>query len=179
VVTAHGGDGGGADDGTLTVRAAGPDAFLDVMRVLEGALVDVAPGTVRDALAAGEVCVAEREGTVVGAVVLVDPPAEAPLPDDAAPAADRTPATDARDLGRHVAALAVRRRDRRRGIGHRLLVAAAEGRERLSADCRPEVAGFYEAAGFEVTRRDGRAWGVWTGGGSIGRDRSDRSDRSR
>jgi GNAT superfamily N-acetyltransferase len=173
-VTAHGGHDGEDEDGdeevNLTVRVAGPDAFLDVMRVLEGALVDVGAETVRDALAAGEVCVAERDGTVVGAVVLVDPPAEPPRSSDTDPAPDREVTNDSRGPARHVAALAVRRRDRRRGVGSRLLATVAEERDRLTVDCRPELVGFYEAVGFEVSRRDDRAWGVWTGGDSIDRD---------
>lgn len=104
-------------------------------------------------LAAGDVLVATREGgdggdgdegqdtaRVLGALVL-----------------------EPRERGAHVAAVAVRRRLRDRGVGTALVERAAEREGRLSADFDERVRPFYDSLGFSVrAREDGRFRGVWT-----------------
>lgn len=123
----------------VVVRRATPDDRVAVLRVVEGALLDVDADRVREGIAAGEVLVAVAgTGTVVGALV--------------------------RD-GAHLVAVAVRRGRRRRGIGRALVERALGTTGRLTAAFEPRVRGFYEALGFEVGARpaDGPA-----GGGGVG-----------
>lgn len=118
---------------SLVVRRAGPTDLVTLMRVLDGALVDVDAETVERRAAAGEVLRADDGGRAVGVLV--------------------------RD-GALVRALAVRRDRRGEGVGRALVERAATETARLVADCRPEVKGFYEACGFRVREREGRAYGV-------------------
>jgi GNAT superfamily N-acetyltransferase len=117
----------------VTVRRAAPDDLVALARVLDGALLDLDAATVRARAAAGEVVRADHDGRAVGVLV--------------------------RD-GRLVLGVAVRRDRRGEGVGRALLDRAAAATERLVADCRPGVAGFYEACGFRVVEREGRAYGV-------------------
>ncbi|MFB6301831.1 MAG: GNAT family N-acetyltransferase [Haloferacaceae archaeon] len=113
----------------VSLRRATPDDRVGVLRVIEGALLDVDADRVRERIAADEVLVAvTREGTVVGALV--------------------------RD-GEDVVAVAVRRRRRRQGIGRALVGRALRAAGRLTATFDPRVRGFYEALGFEVERVPG------------------------
>ncbi|MFB6079526.1 MAG: GNAT family N-acetyltransferase [Haloferacaceae archaeon] len=147
-------DHGPAPDG-IAVRRATPDDYVAVLRVIEGALLAVDAGAVRERIVAGEASVAVAGERVVGALV--------------------------RD-GERIVAVAVRRRRRRRGIGRALIERALASTGRLTATFDPRVRGFYEALGFEVRdappggtrgeRRDGddgtrrdddRLWGVRTG----------------
>ncbi len=117
----------------MNVRRAAPDDLPALMRVVDGAMLDVDADAVARSAAAGESLRADDGGTAVGVLV--------------------------RD-GAFVRALAVREPRRGDGIGRVLVERAAAETERLVADCRPDVAGFYESCGFRVVERDGRAYGV-------------------
>lgn len=123
----------------MDVREATGEELVDVMAVLDAALLAVDAATVRERIPA-EVLVAEADDRILGALVLD---------------------------GSHVDAVAVRRTRRGQGIGSALLAAARERRGVLTADFRPEVRPFYESLGFEVeaTDRDDRLRGTWTGPG--------------
>lgn len=121
---------------SVVVRRATPDDLVALMRVLDGALVEIVAETVERRAAAGEVLRADDDGRTVGVLV--------------------------RD-GALVRALAVRRDRRRQGVGRALVERATAETDRLVADCRPEVAGFYEACGFRVVEREERAYGVRSG----------------
>ena len=130
-------DGCEGDASGARVRRATDADLLAAARVLDAALLEVPYDRLRAAVAAGDALVAARDGSVVGVLVLG--PSEAPG-------------------ARHVEAVAVRRPDRRAGVGRALVEAAVERAGALTADCRPAVAGFYRALGFAVAERDGRAW---------------------
>jgi GNAT superfamily N-acetyltransferase len=135
-----GSEGGGPD---VAVRRATTEDLVAAARIVDAALLDVPYDRLRAAVAGGDALVAAREGSVVG-VLLLGP--------SAAPGA------------RHVEAVAVRRPDRRAGVGRALVAAAVECAGALTADCRPAVADFYRALGFGVEERDGRAWGEYRPG---------------
>jgi GNAT superfamily N-acetyltransferase len=115
------------------VRPATEAEFVAVMGLLEGALLEVEPGTVREAIGAGDALVAVEGGR---------PPAGALVLD-----------------GERIAAVAVRPARRREGVGSALVAAAADRRDRLLAEFRPELAPFYRALGFVVERRGDRCRG--------------------
>lgn len=124
------------------VRPARADERLAVLRVLEGALLDVDPAAVERRIRAGTVLVAVGDGpgadeAVRGALVAV--------PRDDPGATDAT-------RGAHLAAVAVHPRHRRAGLGSALVEAAADRWGRLTADFDADVRGFYEALDFEVER---------------------------
>ena len=119
----------------MDVREAASGEFLAVVRVLEGALLEIDPGTVREAVEAGDVLVCVEDDAVRGALVL--------------------------DGGR-IEAVAVRRVHRERGIGSALVRAAADHEGTLTAEFRPEVRGFYESLGFDV-ECEGRCRGRLSG----------------
>lgn len=114
---------GGAAETTLAVRRARPDDHLDVMRIVDGAMLSANAGTVRDRIDDGDVFVATVADRTVGALV--------------------------RD-GDRVTAVATRRRYRDRGVGTALVSAALEDRDRLVAEFDPDVRPFYESLGFEI-----------------------------
>jgi sulfur carrier protein ThiS/GNAT superfamily N-acetyltransferase len=116
---------GGAADTEGSVRVAGESDRLDVVRLLDAALLEVA--SVDERVAAGDVLVRTVGGSVVGAVVLD---------------------------GARVVAVAVRRERRDRGHGRALVRAARSRRGPLTASFRPAVRGFYESLGFDVERAD-------------------------
>jgi GNAT superfamily N-acetyltransferase len=65
-----------------------------------------------------------------------------------------------------ITAIAVQRRQRDRGIGSRLVIAAAEraAPRPLTARFDERVRPFYRACGFDTEPRDGRLWGIrWPG----------------
>jgi GNAT superfamily N-acetyltransferase len=119
------------------VRRATPDDAVSLLRVLEGALLDVDPIDVHERVVAGEALVAVPDGDgrthIVGALV--------------------------RD-GVHVEAVAVEPSWRRRGVGRTLVERASAAAGRLTAEFDPDVRGFYAALGFEISEHDGRLWGV-------------------
>jgi sulfur carrier protein ThiS len=115
--------GGSAGEAAVSVRGADPADHLDVMRILDGAMLSADADTVRDRIAADETLVATLDGRVVGALV--------------------------RD-GDRVTAVATRRRYRDRGVGSALIAAALADRPRLVADFDPRVRPFYESLGFDI-----------------------------
>ncbi|ELZ37054.1 GNAT family N-acetyltransferase [Halorubrum tebenquichense] len=125
----------------MTIDPATADDRLDVLRILDAAMLETDADAVADRTAAGDALVArsERTGGVVGALVATRP-----------------------DSGRlHVDAVAVRRARRGRGIGSALVAAAVERGERddavetVTAAFDPELRAFYAALGFAVRPADG------------------------
>lgn len=124
------------------VRPARPDDALDVRRILDGSMLE--PGDVEARIEAGDVlvAVAARPGfadgshdddRVIGAAVLE--------PDEG---------------GAHLAAIAVRRRRRDRGVGTALVEAAVAREGRVTARFDADVVPFYESLGFEIEPIDDR-----------------------
>lgn len=107
----------------MPVRPATPDDLVSVMRLLDGAVLDVDVDEVRGRIDGEEVLVCADEGSVSGAIVL--------------------------DGGR-ISALAVRRDRQDRGIGRQLVEAARMRSARLTAEFDADVRSFYESLGFEL-----------------------------
>lgn len=120
----------------VTVEPATSEDRLDVLRVLDAAMLETDADTVDDRIAARDALLARstRTGGVVGALVAVRPDA------------DRL----------HVDAVAVRRARRGRGIGSALVAAAVDRGESdpavgvVTARFDAALAEFYEALGFAV-----------------------------
>jgi GNAT superfamily N-acetyltransferase len=142
---------GGTD---ITVRHGREGDLLAVLRVLEGAMLDVGANQIRERTDVGEVLVAVVDGRVVGALV--------------------------RD-GDHVEAIAVHPDRRDAGVGGALIERALAETSHLTAEFRDEVRPFYEKLGFEIEdddgggggdedvegeTDDGRLWGERVGRGS-------------
>ncbi len=124
-----------ADDGSdVRVRRARGGDILAVLRVVEGAMLEVGANQVRRRTESGGVLVAERGGRVVGALV--------------------------RD-GEHVEAIAVHPQRRGSGVGSLLIEQALEEAGRVTAEFRAEVRPFYESLGFDIEEQEGekRLWG--------------------
>jgi sulfur carrier protein ThiS len=119
---------GGAGGTAVAVRRARPDDHLDVMRIVDGAMLSADAERIRDRIDAGAVLVATVADRVVGALV--------------------------RD-GDRVTAVATRRRYRDRGVGTALVSAALDDRDRLVAEFDPDVRPFYESLGFDIEAVDG------------------------
>ena len=133
----------------IVVEPATSDDRLDVLRILDAAMLETDAETVDDRIAASDVLVARstRTGGVVGALVAVrSHPARL-----------------------HVDAVAVRRARRGRGIGSALVAAAVDrgesdpAVEAVTAAFDADLVGLYESLGFAVTddaaaegRRSGR-----------------------
>lgn len=119
-----------------TVEPATPADRLDVLRVLDAAMLETDAATVDDRIAAADAIVARSTRTdgVVGALVAVRPDP------------DRL----------HVDAVAVRPARRGRGIGSALVAAAVDrgasdpAIETVSARFDADLRAFYEALGFRV-----------------------------
>lgn len=138
----------------VRVRRGDPDDVVSALRVLEGALLDVAADDVRAGLADGRVYVA----------------VDGPDGDEDGASAGAAPVVGALlHEGGHVAAVAVPRHRRGEGIGRALVEAAAAdvatSDDPLTADFDPGVRGFYEALGFEIRESGDRLRGTWTPGG--------------
>ena len=124
----------------VTVEPATSEDRLDVLRVLDAAMLETDADTVDDRIAARDALLARstRTGGVVGALVAVRPDA------------DRL----------HVDAVAVRRARRGRGIGSALVAAAVDRGESdpavgvVTARFDADLAEFYEALGFAVDADD-------------------------
>ena len=127
---------------TVAIEAASPGDRLDVLRVLDAAMLETSPAAVDTAIDAGDAFVArfERTDAVVGALI-----ATRPEPDRV-----------------HVDAVAVRRPRRGRGIGSALVAAAVRQAERdggvavVTAAFDADLRAFYADLGFAV-RPDGDA----------------------
>jgi sulfur carrier protein ThiS len=131
---------GGTSDGVV-VRRARRDDHLAVVRLLDGAMLDVDAGRVRDRIEAetGAVLVATRGD--------VDRPVGALVRD-----------------GDRVTAVVTRRRHRGRGVGSALVRVALGDRGRLVAEFDPGVRPFYESLGFTIEPvGDGRLRGRSSG----------------
>ena len=120
----------------IAVEPAAPDDRLDVLRVLDAAMLETDAESLVDRIDAGDVLVArfERTGSVVGALVTTRP-----------------------EPGRrHVDAVAVRRVRRGRGIGSALVASAVRVAEsdpeadRVTAALDAGLEGFYAGLGFAV-----------------------------
>ena len=124
----------------VSVESATTADRLDVLRVLDAAMLETDASTVDDRIAAGDALVARSERTdgVVGALVAVRPDS------------DRL----------HVDAVAVRRPRRGRGVGSALVAAAvrrgesAPAVEAVTAAFDAELRAFYAALGFAVRPAD-------------------------
>lgn len=118
------------------VREATDEDVVDVLRILDAAMLAIDHDTVATAIDRGDVLVATDDGRVVGAVVM-----------------------SSGENGAHVEAIAVRRERRDRGIGRQLVAAASDRNDRLTADFRREIEPFWESLGFSIERRANRLWG--------------------
>ncbi|QKG92217.1 GNAT family N-acetyltransferase [Halorubrum salinarum] len=144
----------------VTVEPATPGDRLDVLRVLDAAMLSTDAATVDDRIDAGDALVARsaRTGGVVGALVAVRPDP------------DRL----------HVDAVAVRRARRGEGIGAALVAAALDrgasdpAVAAVTATFDADLRGFYERLGFAVRPAGARGDAAE---GAAGDDASGSSDR--
>ena len=116
----------------MHVRTANADEVPAVMNVLDGAVLSIAVEAVRAGVENGDTLVAvsgddPAAGRVLGALVLD---------------------------GTHIEAVAVRRRRRGQGIGTALVEAAADRRDRVTAEFDAAVRPFYGALGFAIEPLD-------------------------
>ena len=112
----------------MSVRPAAPDDLVSVMRLLDGAVLDVDVDEVRGRIDDEAVLVVTDERSVSGAIVLD---------------------------GGHISAIAVRRERQDRGIGRQLVEAARTRSARLTAEFDADVRAFYESLGFEIQPIEG------------------------
>lgn len=142
----------------VDVETATPDDRLDVLRVLDAAMLETDADGLAERIDAGDVLVArfERTGSVVGALV----------------------ATRPEPGRRHVDAVAVRRARRGRGIGSALVAGAVRAAEsdpeadRVTAAFDAELEAFYADLGFAIESAGDDGEGRFSGrrevGGSTG-----------
>ncbi|WP_394350885.1 GNAT family N-acetyltransferase [Halobacterium sp. CBA1126] len=121
----------------VVVRRASARDHLGVVRVLDGANLELSNETAERRIDAGTVVVADDDNRIVGALVATR-----------------------REEGAHVEAVAVRRRRRADGIGTALVEHAAAEWTPLTADFDPGVKPFYDALGFDCEQRGERYRGV-------------------
>ncbi|WP_435073765.1 GNAT family N-acetyltransferase [Halorubrum sp. HHNYT27] len=122
----------------ISIESAVSDDRLDVLRVLDAAMLETDSELVTERIDAGDALVARfrRTGAVVGALVATRP--------------------DPRRL--HVDAVAVRRARRGRGIGSALVAAAVRRAERdvavdaVTAAFDSKLEAFYTDLGFQIDR---------------------------
>ena len=138
------------------VRRAREGETVAVLRVLEGALLDVEVATVRTAVAGGDAFVAVRDADPATTADRTGPASddgESPVVVGALVRTwvdrDRSTGTETRTVT--VEAVAVRPSWRGRGVGTALVDAAAGDVDRLTATFRPSVRPFYASLGFETT----------------------------
>ncbi|WP_199243346.1 GNAT family N-acetyltransferase [Halopenitus persicus] len=145
----------------IGVRRAGADDAVDVIRVLEGALLEVDAEILRSGIDDGRVLLAEtdpaaegeRTRTVVGALSLEYRDDEVSHVADA----DRHLANERR---LHIDAVAVTRHRREAGIGSALVraaidLAATRGVDRLTAAFESDLREFYADLGFRIEPVEG------------------------
>ena len=114
----------------MIVRPASSDDRLAVIRLLDAALLEV--DDVGSRIEAGDVLVAVDGRERVHGTIVLEPD----------------------DRGAHVAAIAVRRRRRDRGIGTALVESALEREGRLTARFDERVRPFYESLAFSIEPSD-------------------------
>ena len=119
-------------DSELRIRTGREGDLLAVLRILEGAMLEVGATQIRARTESDEVLVAEIDGRVVGALV--------------------------RD-GDHVEAIAVTPDRRGAGVGRALIEAVLDRTGHVTAGFRAEVRPFYESLDFDIEARDDRLWG--------------------
>jgi N-acetylglutamate synthase-like GNAT family acetyltransferase len=123
------------------IRRARPADHGRAVELLDAAMLEADADRLRGRIGRGSVLVAEADGRVVGVCVLAD-----------------------RDAATEISQIAVHRSRRARGVGRRLVeAAAAEADGPLTATFRRQVRPFYESLGFEVAP-------ATEGTGSDGRD---------
>ena len=131
------------------VRQATIDDHVDIMRLFDGALLETDADRIRSQLDGdcGTMLLAV-DSRPVGAIalsteVIDDRPAEWPT-------------------AVQITAIAVSKQRRGRGVGRRLIAAAAEwaAPRALSATFDERVEPFYIACGFEIERHAGRLWAI-------------------
>ena len=143
----------------MFVRPADPDDALEVRRILDGAMLE--PGAVEPRIAAGDVLVAgDRRGepTTAGSA---ESGGDGSSPEALSRNRERRLGAlvlEPRDHGAHIAAVAVRRRHRGRGIGTTLVEHALEREKRLTATFDERVRPFYDALGFRISPLDERRY---------------------
>ncbi|MFH5799473.1 GNAT family N-acetyltransferase [Haladaptatus sp. CMAA 1911] len=111
----------------MTVRPATPTDRLTVLRIVNGAMLEIDADEVEDRIETGDVLVAEEDGRLLGAAVL-----------------------DGEKQPTHIDAIAVLGARRGQGIGSELVAAAVEREGVLTADFAPRVRPFYESLGFDI-----------------------------
>jgi GNAT superfamily N-acetyltransferase len=134
----------------MTVRPATAADHLTVLRIVNGAMLEIDAAEVEGRIGTGDVLVADEDGRLLGAAVL-----------------------DGENQPSHIDAIAVRRARRGQGIGSELVAAAVEREGVLTADFAPRVQPFYESLEFDIeamekgdmrkadgkTEEEGRLWG--------------------
>lgn len=115
-------------------RAATQEDVVAVLRLIEGALLEITPKAVREAIESETdvVCVALRNDRIIGTAVFRDTPA-----------------------GGHVVAIAVHPQRRGNGVGRSLIGYGADRFETLSAEFAEKVTPFYERLGFTIEPIEG------------------------
>ncbi len=150
-----------------TVRVATAEDRLAVARIVDAAALEV-EGLV-DHLDAGDVLVAVEQRPEVRGERESSPEVRgeresSPEAGEAVDSRERVLGAvvlEPRERGARVAAIAVRRRLRDRGVGTALIEAAREREGRLVAEFDPSVRPFYDSLGFSIERlRNGRRRGV-------------------
>lgn len=111
-----------------TVRSAHEYEAEAVIGILDAALLEVDRESIRRRAGSPSILVAVGGGSLSGAIVLE---------------------------GAHVEAIAVRRRERRRGIGTALIHAATAHRGQLTATCDERLRPFYASLGFALSSHPG------------------------
>jgi GNAT superfamily N-acetyltransferase len=123
---------GSDPDDDVRIRRGRESDLLAVLRVLEGAMLEIGAKQIRTRTESEDVLVAEVNGRVVGALV---------------------------HDGDHIEAIAVHPDRRGAGVGGRLVEAVLDQTGHVTADFRSEVRPFYEALGFDIEEREERLWG--------------------
>ena len=129
-------------NGAFTVAPATTADRLDLLRVLDAAMVETDAARVSDRIDAGDAFVArfDRTDAVVGGLVAIRPPVE-----------------DESGETLHIDAVAVRRARRGRGIGSALVDRAVDRARtdpqatRVTAAFDESLVGFYADLGFDIT----------------------------
>jgi GNAT superfamily N-acetyltransferase len=131
-----------------SIRQAGSEDLVDVMRLFDGALLETDADRIRDQLTGRRGCLlVTGEERPVGAVGLIhgrEVEADLPWSDTV-----------------YISAIAVQKERRGQGVGQSLIAAAADraAPRPLSATFDERVRPFYAACGFTIEEREGRLWG--------------------